>query len=132
MGAPEQRDELVLAVAAEWGREPWIPAGMWVPKVGDCVEIRLSGECDEKWGDSLVVEAHPSWADGRTGVVDWVGPGNPRLVCADDPASVRRHPYLIRLDEDGPGGTWGLSLAASELLPLDAAAQDDGPGLMEG
>lgn len=109
-------------------RAAWEPVSF---RVGDRVQIRLSAECRENWGHEDLAEAHPSWADGRTGTIEWHGLGNPTLTDMDNAASILRHPYLVRLDVDGPGGVWGLNLAGAELLPLDPAATGDGQGAGE-
>lgn len=91
----------------------------WRPTIGQRVTIRLSPECREDWGlesDGAGVEAHPAWANGRTGVVIRTGPGD---TCRWPRESMARHPYCVRLDVRGPGWTWGLHLAAAELEPLD-------------
>jgi hypothetical protein len=88
----------------------WEP---WRPEIGQRVRVRISAECREDWGRGP--EGHPSWADGLTGIVV----DKPYCVQNANPQALARHPYSVLLDEDGPGGTYGLRMAAIELEPIE-------------
>jgi hypothetical protein len=95
----------------------------WTPAIGQRVEVHLSAECQERWGDTEIVDAHPWWADGKVGTVQSLM--IPMTAPAEIEAAYTRHPYFVRLDEDGPGGTYGLCLAAAELIPADDEQDDE-------
>jgi hypothetical protein len=97
----------------------------WTPAIGQRVEVHLSAECQERWGDTEIVDAHPRWAEGKVGTVESLM--IPMTATAEIEAAYTRHPYFVRLDEDGPGGTYGLCLAAAELIPAEPDEQDDEP-----
>jgi hypothetical protein len=121
-------DDTPIATLADWwGRTddddddaPWEPPGMYRPKVGDRVRIRLSAECPEADQSRPVMYGHEAWTDGAVGIVrrrDQTWPN-------DD------HPYLVQLPHEDRGGRY-IPLtgyyAAVELVPLDdAATADDG------
>lgn len=98
--------------------EIWEPPGMWKPKVGDRVRIRLSAECRvSPHPDSTYARAglpgHLAWEDGRTGEVttfplheSLVTQGHRYTVLWDAPRTVNGE----RVD----GGCY----AACELTPL--------------
>jgi hypothetical protein len=102
---------------------------VWEPvriEDGTQVRIRLSSECHENWGAEGIVEAHPQWAEGMTGRAFHHGERKGEaVVCSLE--SLRRHPYLVVLDDWAPGGTWALRMAASELIAIAAR-----PGAVDG
>lgn len=85
----------------------WEP---WAPQVGQRVVIRVTPECRQDWGDGPW--EHPDWANGLLGTIV----RDERTLSGSTPARLG-HPYVVDLDEIGPGGTLGLFLAAIELEP---------------
>lgn len=119
-------DTAEAALAAFWDRESdeptyWEP---WKPKVGDRVEVRVSGECGWRGDPGSAAEqrgeGHPAWMDGKTGEVVEIDP--------TPGAAAVGHRYLIDWDVPHVEG-WrtfvGSAYAAAELLPLAPATDDD-------
>ena len=77
---------------------PWVPAGAWVPKVGERVVIRLSGECDHPAVPGSVsamtgLSLHFPERDGAEGMV-----------------------AEIRIDPTTPGHCYGVKFKTPRLL----------------
>jgi hypothetical protein len=121
---------------AAGGGGVWCPPGLRLPKVGDRVRIRLSGECEFEYPDTGL-KHHPG-LDGAIGVIDdrplWGihrcrhtdhDPSH-RYTVTFEPAAVVEEGYRFRRT------VLAQCFAAIELVPLaaddDAAPAGDGRG----
>lgn len=98
--------------------QPWIPEGAWMPRIGERVRVRLSGECRHQWGEGYCdPDGHFDFEDGLTGTV----------ISPDGRPHHAGHPIWVGWDTAHrvslPQGNlllMGCPYALAELEPVDA------------